>query len=32
MKYVNAAGLLPRELVQELQEYIQGGYICSGNP
>ncbi len=27
MKYVNAAGLLPRELVQELQEYIQGGYI-----
>lgn len=27
MKYVNAAGLLPRELVQELQEYIQGGYM-----
>ena len=27
MKYVNAAILLPEELVRKLQEYIQGGYI-----
>lgn len=27
MKYINAAILLPDELVQELQGYIQGGYI-----
>ena len=27
MKYINAAILLPDELVQELQRYIQGGYI-----
>lgn len=27
MKYINAAILLPDELVKELQEYIQGGYI-----
>lgn len=27
MKYINATILLPDELVKELQEYIQGGYI-----
>ena len=27
MKYINAAILLPDELVKELQGYIQGGYI-----
>ena len=27
MKYINAAMLLPDELVKELQGYIQGGYI-----
>ena len=27
MKYVNARALLPKELVSELQEYIQGGYL-----
>ena len=27
MKYINAAALLPEELVKELQKYIQGGYI-----
>ena len=27
MKYVNAKMLLPDVLVEELQEYIQGGYI-----
>lgn len=27
MKYVNARILLPDILVEELQEYIQGGYI-----
>lgn len=27
MKYINAKTLLPDELVKELQEYIQGGYI-----
>ncbi|MDE5597189.1 MAG: hypothetical protein K2J04_05100 [Lachnospiraceae bacterium] len=27
MKYINAAMILPDELVKELQGYIQGGYI-----
>ena len=27
MKYINAKELLPRELVEELQRYIQGGYL-----
>ena len=27
MKYVNAKAVLPRHLVEELQEYIQAGYI-----
>ena len=27
MKYINAAMLLPDELVKELQGYIRGGYI-----
>ena len=27
MKYVNAHLILPNTLVEELQEYIQGGYI-----
>lgn len=27
MKYVNAKGLLPDILVEELQRYIQGGYL-----
>lgn len=27
MKYVNAKLLLPEVLVEELQEYIQGGYL-----
>lgn len=27
MKYINATSLLPNELVKELQNYIQGGYI-----
>ena len=27
MKYINAALILPDELVKELQGYIQGGYI-----
>lgn len=27
MKYVNATAILPPELVKELQEYMQGGYI-----
>lgn len=27
MKYVNAKGLLPVELLEELQDYVQGGYI-----
>lgn len=27
MKYINAAILLPDQLVKELQGYIQGGYI-----
>lgn len=27
MKYINAKNLLPDALVQELQNYIQGGYI-----
>ena len=27
MKYINAKTLLPKELVKELQQYIQGGYI-----
>lgn len=27
MKYVNAQALLPDRLVEELQEYIQAGYI-----
>ena len=27
MKYVNAKAVLPHHLVEELQEYIQAGYI-----
>lgn len=27
MKYVNAKKLLPDALIEELQEYVQGGYI-----
>lgn len=27
MKYINAKALLPDALVEELQSYIQGGYI-----
>ncbi len=27
MKYINAKTLLPQELVEELQRYIQGGYL-----
>ena len=27
MKYVNANAILPEELVKELQEYLQAGYI-----
>lgn len=27
MKYISAKGLLPNALVEELQKYIQGGYI-----
>lgn len=27
MKYIKAATVLPDKLVEELQEYIQGGYI-----
>ena len=27
MKYVNAKAVLPRHLVEKLQEYIQAGYI-----
>ena len=29
MKYVNAKAVLPHHLVEELQEYIQAGYILS---
>ena len=28
MKYVNAKAVLPHGLVEELQEYVQAGYIC----
>lgn len=27
MKYINANAILPKELVKELQEYLQAGYI-----
>lgn len=27
MKYINAKGFLPDVLIEELQSYIQGGYI-----
>lgn len=27
MKYINANAILPEELVKELQEYLQAGYI-----
>ncbi len=27
MKYMNANGILPEDLIRELQEYIQGGYL-----
>lgn len=27
MKYINAKALLPNELLQELQNYIQGSYL-----
>ncbi len=27
MKYINARELLPQELVEEIQRYIQGGYL-----
>lgn len=27
MKYINAKSLLPEELLEELQHYIQGGYL-----
>lgn len=27
MKYINAKSVLPRELVEELQRYVQGGYL-----
>lgn len=27
MKYVNAHTILPKDLVEELQKYIQAGYI-----
>ena len=27
MKYVNANGILPEDLIRELQEYIQGSYL-----
>lgn len=27
MKYINAKSLLPQELLEELQHYIQGGYL-----
>ena len=27
MKYINANKILPKELVKELQKYVQGGYI-----
>lgn len=27
MKYINAKALLPDELLEELQRYIQGGYL-----
>ena len=27
MKYINAHKILPKELVKELQKYVQGGYI-----
>lgn len=27
MKYVNAKAVLPHGLVEELQEYVQAGYI-----
>ena len=27
MKYINAKSVLPQELLEELQRYIQGGYL-----
>lgn len=29
MKYIKADSVLPIALVEELQSYIQGGYLCS---
>ena len=27
MKYINANEILPKQLIKELQNYVQGGYI-----
>ena len=27
MKYINAKSVLPQELIEELQRYVQGGYL-----
>ena len=27
MKYLNAKDLLPTQLVEQLQQYVQGGYL-----
>lgn len=27
MKYINAKKILPQKLIEELQNYIQGGYV-----
>lgn len=28
MKYTNAADILPRELVEEIAKYVDGGLLC----
>ena len=27
MEYINAKSVLPQELIEELQRYVQGGYL-----